>query len=407
MDETVYIDYEDPNKMKACSAKFKTPDLKLWMDRHREYYKNERPEWEEKSTFHQVKFKLHNSKQITVKFYKSSQLVFAQSKNVLQWATHDTDAMKMLDSNHTFVKEIHENPGPSPDSKQNEKPVEKVHSLSKIPKLKGAGLNEKQGKKKDPNKMREKEDEEGVSKPELSNKDAAGIAQAIHRIEEVFVDTIKKAYDERDEVQRQSYLNEIKQLKDQIEKLVAENESLSRKLADEKAEHKEMLKSANNEKDQMKQSVGKNQAQYSKLKKDYDELLQKHRASQEKFLIDNERAEKAISAEKQEKEKIEKDNKCRREEIQRQMEDITKLRKDIEKLDNQAREHRMELSKAHDEIITLKNTIYAVSQETDEKNYTKVEQKSKVSDKTNNIRYFRGPEDPLSNMAYSHIPIIM
>ena len=118
-DESMFIDYEDEAKTIPCSAKFKTLNLKEWMEKHRTFYgnANENVMWEEKQTLHQMKVRSGEGAQLVVKFYKNTGVVFAQSKDVEKWASHDIDIMKASDSDNTFVKQ----PANKADKKKSEK----------------------------------------------------------------------------------------------------------------------------------------------------------------------------------------------------------------------------------------------------------------------------------------------
>ena len=395
-DESIFIDYEDRGKTIPCSAKFKTKDLKLWITRHKVYYKDEDALWEEKSTFHQMKFKPGNPRQLVVKFYKSSRLVFAQSKEASKWAKQDVDEMKMIDEETTFVKKppTAEIPDAKPKSTKGitEKDKDGITDENV-----GTGSKEKKTIKKN-------EDSAESEEPPIPL-DMATFTDALQRLEAVFVDTVKKAYDEKDKAQKDTYLKEIDHLKIQNEQAQEQSRKEVSFLKTQMIEkenafvaEKERLVEENGK---VKQRADRLQSQYDKLKKEYDALLQAQSSLKEKSLVETEAISKEKNTEKQEKENLQKEMKRKNEEVERQKAELIKIRKDMEKLDEQARRHREELSTAHDEIIALKTTIGSAQIDSDQFSPASKtsERQDEQSSQPNEI-YFKGANDPLSNMFF-------
>jgi predicted NAD-dependent protein-ADP-ribosyltransferase YbiA (DUF1768 family) len=93
--EEVYTDYEDEERTVPCSAKFKTGNLDGWIKAHEDFYKEEPGvEWDDKSTFKQLRIKPGKQQRLIVKFYRGTNVVMAQSKELSTWGDYDVRAMK-------------------------------------------------------------------------------------------------------------------------------------------------------------------------------------------------------------------------------------------------------------------------------------------------------------------------
>ena len=101
--ETVSFVYEDEERNHPCSAKFKTKDIELWINRHKLYYNQDEVNWDHtKPLYSQMKFEKGLHTQLVVKFYNTTNLVFAQSKDLVRWASEDIDKMKMMIKDHLW-----------------------------------------------------------------------------------------------------------------------------------------------------------------------------------------------------------------------------------------------------------------------------------------------------------------
>ena len=274
-DESMFIDYEDEAKSIPCSAKLKTKDINLWLSRHKAFYQKDTT-WEEKQTFTQMKFKPEKSTQLVVKFYPSTGVVFAQSKDVMKWASHDVDEMKMTDKDKTFVKEI-ETRG---NQAATENDLSKQSDKEKKSRIPGPlPMNDSKTEATIPKKKNTIGDDKGQMLTPNSEQMSC-FNEALHRLESVFVETVQNAYDEKDKVQNTAYLNEIDNLKNEKEMM---NKGPGKEINYLKKQHeleeekmKEELGRMKKECESLKHTQQNLQGQYDRNKKEYESLLLAH-----------------------------------------------------------------------------------------------------------------------------------
>jgi ribA/ribD-fused uncharacterized protein len=115
-DETIYIDYNDETKEDPCCAKFKTNRVSSWISAHRHLYhlsnlsNKHTITWEEKNNITQVRIKKSRTNHLVVKFYPTTGIVLAQSKDFLSWANTDAPQMRdMMQQNIIKVAQNEEN----------------------------------------------------------------------------------------------------------------------------------------------------------------------------------------------------------------------------------------------------------------------------------------------------------
>ena len=311
--------------------------------------------------------------------------------------------MKMIDGDTTFVKQpprvIKKKVDLKSDKENNEVLTSKKTGTQKakedISKVKDGGEEDIAAKGK------QETGHEQVSTPV----DATTFTEALHRLEAVFVETVQKAYDEKDKVQKDTYLNEIDHLKTKNEQLQQEHKKEVSYLKAQITGKEDAFVAEKNrnmdESGKAKQRADRLQSQYDKLKNEYEALLKDQSGTKEKTLIQVESASKERDREKQEKERLQKEVKTSNDEVKRQKSEIIQIRQDLEKLDEQARLHRAELSKAHDEIISLKTTLGSAQSDVDHfQNVSKTKVKSNEQPNKPDVIYFKGARNPLSNMFY-------
>ena len=231
--------------------------------------------------------------------------------------------------------------------------------------------------------------------------------EALQRLESVFVESIQNAHEEKDKVQNTVYLNEIGNLKKEKEMMKAEHGKeinyLKKQHELEEGKLKEELGRMKKENESSKQSQQRFQGQYDKTKKEYESLLQAHTKLKTSHQLETEQLNKTTEKFRTQFDMERKKYEEKADESHRQKNDITNLRADIENMEEMSRKHRQEIEKAHDEIIALKTTIGAA--QSDIGDFREVPQKTesahpKTPDRAPDKIYFKGANDPLSNMYH-------
>ena len=85
----VFVDYRDSSVSDPCGAKFKVSSdtIQHWIAAHKQYYKDETTEYDEKAGSTTLKVKKDSSKgnRLAIKFYDSG-VIIAQGEGSLTWA---------------------------------------------------------------------------------------------------------------------------------------------------------------------------------------------------------------------------------------------------------------------------------------------------------------------------------
>jgi ribA/ribD-fused uncharacterized protein len=223
-------------------------------------------------------------------------------------------------------------------------------------------------------------------------KQIAEYNKSIQNLEQVFVNTIKQAYEDLTVMQKKTYSNEIEMLRSQneqqkvtstkeLENMAKEKDDLVKKLNQVKADL--------NKSRECQTTLGKEMSaikeNYTKLQHDYDLTRKSHKIDLDAFGKDLYRVHG-------EKEKLGQIVTSQQEENKSQCIQIEKKKTEAEVLEERCQNLQKEISSCHDEIISLKISLGAAQVQG---KYTEVRE-----DHDKSTIYFKGDQHPLSNLFH-------